>query len=60
MIPTRYRDKIDVRLFSVGERVVFLPYSEETFVRTQNWIHERAIFNHAPMKVDYNLAIAAE
>jgi NitT/TauT family transport system substrate-binding protein len=60
MIPERYRDKIDVRRFAVGERVVFLPYAEETFVRTQRWIHERKIFDHSPEQVDYDSAVAAE
>jgi len=59
-IPARYRDKIDVRLFSPGERIVFLPYTQETFERTQKWIHERKIFDHAPEKVDYREAVAAE
>jgi len=60
MIPERYRDKVDVRRFAVGERVVFLPYTEETFARTQRWIHERGIFDHSPKQVDYNLVVAAE
>lgn len=60
MIPARYRDKVDVRRFAVGERVVFLPYTEETFKRTQNWIHERGIFERPPEQPDYHLAVAAE
>lgn len=60
MIPERYRDKVDVRLFSTGERVVFLPYTQETFERTQAWIHERGIFDHPPERVDYATAVAAE
>jgi NitT/TauT family transport system substrate-binding protein len=60
MIPARYRDKIDVRRFPVGERIVFLPYTQETFQATQNWIHERGIFDHAPERVDYMTAVAAE
>lgn len=58
MIPARYRDKVDVRRFSVGERVVFLPYTQQTFQRTQDWIHERGVFDHAPENVDYNVAVA--
>lgn len=46
-IPARYRDRVDVRLFGPGERVVFLPYSRETFEATQRWIHERDIFETA-------------
>src|SRR5712691_6728108 len=34
-IPERYKSRIDVRLFSPGERIVFLPYGEDTFARTQ-------------------------
>ena len=43
-IPERYRSKVDVRRFSPGERIVFLPYSEEVYGKTQAWIHERGLF----------------
>ena len=46
-LPPRYRDRVDVRLFGPGERVVFLPYSRESFESTQRWIHERDIFESA-------------
>jgi NitT/TauT family transport system substrate-binding protein len=59
MIPERYRGRIDVRRFAAGERIVFLPYTEATFQRTQQWIHERGIFDHPPETVDYHLAVAA-
>jgi ABC-type nitrate/sulfonate/bicarbonate transport system substrate-binding protein len=59
MIPARYRDKVDVRRFAPGERIVFLPYTQQTFERTQAWIHERAIFDHAPEHVDYMTAVAS-
>jgi hypothetical protein len=55
-IPERYRDRVDVRLFGPGERVVFLPYSRETFESTQRWIHERDMFEEAP-SCDYNAAV---
>ena len=55
-IPARYRDRIDVRLFGPGERVVFLPYSQETFESTQKWIHERDMFDEAPV-CDYKSAV---
>ena len=60
MIPLRYRDKVDVRRFAVGERIVFLPYTEQTFQRTQTWIHEHGIFDHPPETVDYHVAVAAD
>ena len=45
-----------VQLFGPGERVVFLPYSRETFESTQRWIHERDMFEEAP-SCDYNAAV---
>jgi NitT/TauT family transport system substrate-binding protein len=45
-IPDRYRGKVDVRQFSPGERIVFLPYTEDMFRRTQDWIRARGIFDH--------------
>ena len=60
MIPERYRDKVDVRRFAVGERIVFLPYTQKTFQATQDWIHERSIFDHAPERVSYVTAVAGE
>jgi ABC-type nitrate/sulfonate/bicarbonate transport system substrate-binding protein len=43
-IPERYRSSVDVRRFSTGERIVFLPYTEATYMRTQEWLHERGLF----------------
>ena len=58
-IPDRYRGKVDVRRFSGGERIVFLPYSEEAYARTQAWLHERGLFEHQPMTLDYAASVAA-
>ena len=58
-IPERYRDKVDVRRFSTGERIVFLPYTEQTFARTQAWIHARGIFPAKPAALDYASSVAA-
>jgi len=55
-LPPRYRDRVDVRLFGPGERVVFLPYSQEAFESTQKWIHERDMFESAPT-CDYKAAV---
>ena len=57
LIPERYRDELDVRLFSAGERIVFLPYTEDTFARTQEWIQERGMFDEAP-DGDFDVAVA--
>ena len=43
-IPERYKDRVDVRRFSTGERIVFLPYTDSVYGRTQEWLHERGLF----------------
>jgi hypothetical protein len=43
-IPDRYGSMVDVRRFSPGERIVFLPYTETTYARTQAWLRERKLF----------------
>jgi NitT/TauT family transport system substrate-binding protein len=58
-IPERYKDKLDVRRFSTGERIVFLPYTEEMFGKTQAWMHERGIFEDRAPVLDYASAVAA-
>ena len=50
-IPERYRTTLDVRRFSPGERIVFLPYTDATFARTQAWLHERKLFDVQPTLV---------
>ena len=47
-IPGRYKSKVDVRRFSPGERIVFLPYSEATYDKTQVWLRERNLFEEPP------------
>ena len=58
-IPDRYKTKVDARLFSPGERIVFLPYTEEMYAKTQAWIHERGIFEGQPTAADYAGSVAA-
>jgi len=43
-IPERYRSLVDVRRFSTGERIVFLPYTEATYASTQEWLRQRGLF----------------
>jgi NitT/TauT family transport system substrate-binding protein len=47
-IPERFRAKVDVRRFGVGERVVPQPYTRAMFEKTQAWMHARKLFNAAP------------
>ena len=42
--PLRFHDRMDVRRFGPGERLVFEPYTEEMFQRSQSWVAERGIF----------------
>ncbi|MEO6570623.1 MAG: ABC transporter substrate-binding protein, partial [Ilumatobacteraceae bacterium] len=44
-VPAHYQDRVDVRQFGPGERIVFLPYTGETYESTQAWIQERGIFS---------------
>jgi hypothetical protein len=46
-IPERFHDLVDVRAFGAGERVVFLPYTQETYERSQEWMRERGLFEDA-------------
>jgi ABC-type nitrate/sulfonate/bicarbonate transport system substrate-binding protein len=43
-VPEKYRDQVDVRTFGTGERVVFLPYTEEVFSETRQWVQDRQFF----------------
>ena len=57
-IPERFRDKVDVRRFGVGERVVSQPYTRAMFERTQAWMHARKLFDAAPdAGVSYERAV---
>ncbi len=57
-IPARFHDKIDVRRFGLGERIVFLPYTQAMFDQTQTWMHERHLFDVGPeVGVAYEIAV---
>ena len=58
-IPDRYKARVDVRRFSTGERIVFLPYTEAMYARTQAWIQEHGIFEGPPPAIDYTGSVAA-
>ncbi len=44
-IPERFHDKVDVRRFGIGERVVPQSYTKEIFEKTQNWMRARNLFD---------------
>lgn len=43
-IPERFHEAIDVRRFGPGERIVFLPYTSDSYDRSQQWMRERRLF----------------
>lgn len=43
-VPEKYQDQVDVRTFGIGERIVFLPYTGETFEATRQWTEMRNLF----------------
>jgi ABC-type nitrate/sulfonate/bicarbonate transport system substrate-binding protein len=43
-VPEKYRDRVDVRTFGIGERIVFLPYTRDAFDETQQWTQARGLF----------------
>jgi ABC-type nitrate/sulfonate/bicarbonate transport system substrate-binding protein len=42
--PARFRDQMDTRRWGPGERIVFEPYTRESFDDSQRWIAEHGIF----------------
>jgi NitT/TauT family transport system substrate-binding protein len=58
-IPDRYKAKVDVRRFSPGERIVFLPYSEDVYARTQAWLQERRLFGDDAPALNYAASVVA-
>jgi NitT/TauT family transport system substrate-binding protein len=48
-VPAKYRARVDVRTFGIGERIVFLPYTGEAFSATRRWAGMRNLF---PESVD--------
>ncbi|HVB43875.1 MAG TPA: hypothetical protein VNF47_14400 [Streptosporangiaceae bacterium] len=47
-VPEKYREHVDVRAFGLGERIVFLPYTEDVFAATQEWTQAHDIFPGPP------------
>ena len=44
-VPERFAKLVDVGRFGPGERLVFEPYSKETYDSTHKWIEDRQIFD---------------
>jgi hypothetical protein len=59
-VPEKYRDQVDVRAFGTGERIVFLPYTQEVFASTQQWARSRNLFPDLPAALaSYDEAVLA-
>ena len=56
-LPERFHDKVDVRRFDNGERIVFLPYSEEMFRETQRWMEKHHLFEEGTPNADYQSVV---
>ena len=52
---------MDTRLFGPGERIVFEPYTNDIYQKTQKWILERGIFEeNNPITRKYREAVAGQ
>jgi len=47
--PARFREQMDTRRWGPGERIVFEPYTRESFDDSQRWIAEHGIFEDGKM-----------
>jgi hypothetical protein len=47
--PARFHEQMDTRRWGPGERIVFEPYTRETFEDSFKWVAERKIFDPAQM-----------
>lgn len=52
-IPSRFLPQVDLRCFGPGERIVFLPYTEEAYERAQRWLRERSLFETTRAMPEY-------
>ena len=56
-IPPRYAGRVDVRRFGPGERIAFLPYSEDMYQQSQQWMRQRGLFGQRASIPSYESAI---
>ena len=57
--PARFHARMDVRRWGPGERIVFEPYTKQTFDETFKWIDERKIFEDGLGSCSYEGSIAS-
>lgn len=56
-LPERFLDTVDVKRFGAGERIVFLPYSEQMYHETQQWLKQRELFEGDAPATAYKTAV---
>ncbi len=57
-VPERYKELVDVRAFGLAERIVFEPYTRETYEKTHRWMVDLQIFPEDQVgSADYNEAV---
>ena len=57
--PEKYHARMDVKRWGPGERIVFEPYTKETFDETFKWIDDRKIFENGLGSCSYEGSIVA-
>jgi NitT/TauT family transport system substrate-binding protein len=59
-MPADLRERVDVRRFGAGERIVFEPYTREMFERTHRWMADWKLFEiDAASRFPYESAVIA-
>lgn len=56
-LPERFLDRVDVRRFGPGERIVFLPYTKSMYEETATWMRERGFFDETQPHSEYEDAV---
>ena len=57
--PEKYHARMDVKRWGPGERIVFEPYTKETFDETFKWIDDRKIFENGLGSCSYEGSVVA-
>jgi NitT/TauT family transport system substrate-binding protein len=56
-IPARFHDRIDVRRFGLGERIVSAPYTQAMYESAQRWLRERGLFEERASTPPYDAVV---
>ena len=56
-IPPRFHDRVDVRRFGLGERIVSAPYTQEMYESAQRWLREHGLFEERGLTPAYESVV---